>query len=201
MALTLPTRPGKLRMRWGLRGNTSVSRSRLTRVKHAVRLGGEVWYCEFSTPRIKDRGLRSEWMSFLLETEGQANVFEVAPFFHGEPRASIGGTPVVDGAGQVGSTVDLRGLAAGAIVNQGDFLRFATTKQLVMATTAGTADGAGDLADLAIKPRLRTSPADGETVDFTPVVEMTLESDDVGWDVNEFGAFEFSFVAEELITA
>lgn len=96
-----------------------------------------------------------------------------------------GGAPLVDGAGQTGRLVNLKGFTAtqSGVVKAGDFLKFADSK-VYMATADANSNGAGKVVGLAIEPALIVSPADSEAVVYTSV-PFTVE---LGSDQQEHSA-------------
>ncbi len=83
------------------------------------------------------------------------------------------GTPVVDGAGQTGGTLNLRGLSASYSVAKGQWLSVATggLMYLYRARSAATTTGAGVIA-VPIRPMIRAAHADGDSVEIAnPQIE------------------------------
>jgi len=83
------------------------------------------------------------------------------------------GTPVVDGSSQSGSDLVLRGLNAGYVFQKGQFLSAITSGQryLYRAKSDATANGLGQIT-IPIKPMMRVSPIDGDTVEIAqPMIE------------------------------
>jgi hypothetical protein len=80
-----------------------------------------------------------------------------------------GGAPQVDGASQVGNTLNIKNLtpSASGIAKAGDFIKFADSK-VYMVTADANANGAGKAA-LSIQPKLIVSPADSEAIVYTSV--------------------------------
>lgn len=100
---------------------------------------------------------------------------EGALFPFPQPGLTIGspGTPVVNGAGQQGSTLALRGFAPNYLVREGQFFSIVHggRRYLHQAREDWLADGAGAML-LPIVPMLRIAPADGATCEFAqPYIE------------------------------
>ncbi|SEM62980.1 hypothetical protein SAMN05192583_0893 [Sphingomonas gellani] len=103
---------------------------------------------------------------------------EGALFPFPQPGLEIGnpGTPVVNGAGQQGSSLQLRGFTAGYVVREGQFFSiiFAGRRYLHCASADVTATASGTML-LPIHPMLRISPNSGATCEFAqPYIEGTL---------------------------
>ena len=93
-----------------------------------------------------------------------------------EPWSVIGGSPVVNGAGQAGARLNVSGLTPGQTIPAGRFFSFAAGGRncLHVTTQAVTASGIGQV-QLHVAPLLRASPANGAALNFSaPVVEGLL---------------------------
>lgn len=110
-------------------------------------------------------GERADVLSFLLKLQrGDDSV--LMPYWGHAQRGAFGGSPVVNGAGQTGSTVAING-ASSTITNwvrAGDWLTFGTThQQAYMVTDDANSDGGGAVSVNIIPPLLQ-SPTSGEAV-------------------------------------
>lgn len=104
-----------------------------------------------------------------LEVEGDTVSLRIP-----QPGVDTGspGTPVVDGAGQSGSTLNLRGLTPGYVMGK-RWLSVSTGGLLYAyrATASATADGSGDIA-IPVRPMIRAAHADGDAVEIAnPLIE------------------------------
>ena len=102
-----------------------------------------------------------EWIAFLMALRGQANVFQLGDPLAVAPRGTGSGTPVVDGSGQTGYGLNLRGFAGAGVLLPGDWLQigYRLYRNLLIAN----ADGGGHVS-LSIWPQIRESPGDGTAV-------------------------------------
>lgn len=106
------------------------------------------------------------------------------------------GAPVVDGAGQTGTALNVRGLNPGYAVKEGFWLSIedASGQHYLHNVAAPVrADGSGDAA-LTITPELRTPFADGATINLAvPMVEGFVSGDAWEWQtpVEKLIALEF----------
>jgi hypothetical protein len=94
------------------------------------------------------------------------------------------GAPVVDGAGQAGSTLALRGFRPGYVVREGQAfsLVYAGRRYLHFACSIMVADSTGRMA-LPIFPMLRVFPDDACTCEFeAPKIEGAISGNEVAWD-------------------
>lgn len=93
------------------------------------------------------------------------------------------GAPVVDGAGQAGSSLALRGFTPGYAVRTGQAFSLVTggRRYLYFAADQALADATGKLA-LPIFPMLRKFPADGDAAEFArPMIQGSLSGNQVKW--------------------
>ena len=86
------------------------------------------------------------------------------------------GAPVVDGAGQAGSALAIRGATPGLDILRGTFLAYQTSTFRMLHITTAAAVVAGDgKVSLSVAPAIRKSPANGAAIDMdTPAAEMQL---------------------------
>ena len=97
------------------------------------------------------------------------------PFPQDLNPGAVGSGVTVNGGGQTGSTLSLRGFPAGYQVREGQFLSLVHNgrRYLHAAAADGAADGNGGLV-LPIVPMLRISPGDGEIAEFAqPMIEAS----------------------------
>lgn len=109
----------------------------------------------------------------------------------------IPGSPVVDGAGQAGKSLAVRGLTDSYIAKEGFSLTIiaadgAAYLHTVAETVVAAANGT---ATLSIEPMLRAPFADGDTIELAaPFVEGFIDGEAWGWQVpvNRLVAVEFA---------
>jgi hypothetical protein len=109
------------------------------------------------------------------------------------------GTPVVNGAAQLGSTLQLRGFVANAPIFEGQFFSiiFAGRRYLHCVTADTAADSAG-AAVISLVPMLRISPNDGATCEFEqPMIEGFLSGNAFEWDMQTDPYLDLSFTITE----
>ncbi|WP_242095417.1 hypothetical protein [Sphingomonas sp. CROZ-RG-20F-R02-07] len=112
-----------------------------------------------------------------------------------------GGTGVaVDGAGQAGMTLNVRGMAAGSSVVRRQFFHImhAGRRYLHYATGSVLADANGTAA-VPIGPMLRIQPDDGDHCEFgEPMIEGKLSGNDKGWTMIPARVQGLSFTIAEI---
>jgi len=142
-----------------------------------------------------------EWGFELLADLMQSGVTRVAiPFPEAGIDSGTPGAPVVDGAGQSGMTLLMRGFRPGYAVRKGKFFSAITNGQrfLSMARTAVIAGGDGRAA-VPIWPMLRRPHADGDVIEMAqPMIEGFVD-EPVGWSQGLHKALTIGrFVIEEV---
>lgn len=131
---------------------------------------GNRFALEISYPRLKPEPDGRILASRLRRAKTEGALF---PF--PQPGLVIGnpGAPVVNGSGQAGTTINLRGFAIGYTVREGQFFSIihGGRRYLHCANANATANGSGQVT-LSIHPMLRIVTADGAICEFTkPYIE------------------------------
>lgn len=178
--LTFPTirRPSEASER--LIGLTQTHESPFDGTMQTLELPGARW--EFTvTWQTLSPDDRRELAAFLARLRGRAGRFTYGPFWSPR-RATGGGTPVINGAGQSGVTLNTGGWVAGAqAMRAGDWFSYADTagrQRLHQVVADATADGAG-VAALIISPPIRRAGANGAALQIaTPIGTFMLPQDE-----------------------
>ena len=109
------------------------------------------------------------------------------------------GSPVVDGAGQAGTSIKLRSINPGHVFKEGSWLSIVGDGQhyLHNVTNAVTTDNAGQ-ATVSIAPPLRYPFPDGAAVHVAqPMIEGFVEGDTADWSVRVDRLVQLGFTLEE----
>lgn len=143
--------------------------------------GGQRWGAKLQwAPML--RASFAPILAFCIAQRGQFGSFQIVlPTPFDTPQGSwAGGAPQVDGAGQVGRTINLKNFTAGQskVIKAGDLLKFIDSK-VYMATADADSDGSGKVASLPIEPALIVSPGNGEAVVYTSVPFTMMLNGDV----------------------
>lgn len=110
------------------------------------------------------------------------------------------GSPVVDGAGQTGKTLDIRGLNVGYAIREGFWLSVEDASGQHYLHNAGSTArvGADGLATITLAEELRTPFADGATVNLAvPMIEGFVTGDSWGWTIPVERLIAVQFEMEE----
>jgi hypothetical protein len=204
MPLTMPASPGFLSCPFRLETNTQRFESTLTKNVQRVLLPGARWTCTYTLPAM-NRDQMANWQAFLMELEGSVNTFYGFDPDGRTPRGVAAlnpGTPLVNGAGQTGSSLVIDGAPANVTgwLLPGDYIT--VSEQMVMVTAPVNTDGSGN-ATINFKPALRTSPTDNAPVTVQNATCLMILADDgqSGWQgrSNRIGFYEpLSFAAIEV---
>jgi hypothetical protein len=139
------------------------------------------------------------WIAFLLSLHGQANTFQLGDPLAVSPQGNANGTPLVDGAGQTGYTLNLRGWANGAqfVLMPGDWIQIGY--RLYRTIYCPYADDTGRLA-LSIWPQLRESPPDGAVVILNNTKGLwRLQQNQRKWSITAARVYGIQFDIREAI--
>jgi hypothetical protein len=176
--LTMPSYPGVTRVTFSQVNAVAISESPWTFSSQTQVHQGQKWQAEFTLP-VMAREHAEQWMCFLLQLNGTAGTFMLGDPLQTFPRGNWSGVPVVNGGGQRGNSLAIRGFAAGATIEPGDMFQIGVRLYKYIGTTAVAANGSGQ-ATIDIFPRLREIPADGTgIITITPKGLFRLSSNDI----------------------
>ena len=166
--------------------NTRRFTSPLTNATQTVARKGTLWRVDLSFNNL-DGADRADLQAFLTKLNGQEHRFTLHDHAYTR-RGTGGGTPLIDGASQTGSSVTIDGATASVTnwLRAGDYLSF--NNQLFMTTADCNSDGSGDVT-VTLSPPIRSAPADDAAVDIdAPVSGVFMLATDPSWS-NRPGAF------------
>ncbi|MEP2103097.1 MAG: hypothetical protein ABJP02_04865 [Parasphingorhabdus sp.] len=202
MAIIQPPVPIPMRRtQWRRKRAQQKNRSGWTGTSQIVRLPqASIWTVSGEFPPIIKEENSLEWQAFFEAVDGMANSF---PVLMCESQQTSAANVQVNGGGQTGSSVALKGLT-GAIGSKfllkgqkisiplpNDDVQLEVLQQdiTVLSGGVGTALFAGTL---------RKSPIDSATVEVQwPYALMSMTSPETGFDVNTGQNYGFAFEAEE----
>lgn len=182
-----------------------VTQSPFTLTTQTFKWPGEQWSMQFQMPPMTRREIAAQWYSFALKLDGTFNNFLMGDPSARVPLGTPTGTPVIDGAGQQGNSINTRGWAPNSpnVLMSGDYIQIGTgiASKLHMVVDNASANASGE-AVLNIVPALRTSPNDGVgiiTNNARGVFRLTDNS--FSWSVSPGPVYRLSFSAVEVIDA
>jgi hypothetical protein len=201
--LALPTHTGIRSINLRAVQQTGMTMSPFTYKQQVVVHPGQRWEAEITLP-VMQRTNAEAWVGWLLSLRGRSGTFLLGDPLATSPIGNGGGTPVVKGASQTGSTLLIDGCTASqsSYLAAGDYIQLgsAASSQLYKVTQTAASDGSGN-ATLEIWPDLRSSPADNATITVNATKGLfRLATNETDWSINEASIFGLTFPAIEVIT-
>jgi len=148
-----------------LRDNSGVFDSPMIASQQTIDRGGLHWIATYTYTELRNDD-RGEMLGTIAAMRGRANRMRVS-VYDNEKRGAYGGTPLVDGASQTGSSIDLKGCSNNISnwIRRGDYFSVAINgeHELKMCTADASSNGTG-LITVSFEPRLRFSPANSAVV-------------------------------------
>lgn len=126
---------------------------------------------------------RNAFMGFIAKVNGPEHLITL-PAYKLSQQGAFGGTPVVDGANQNGTSLAVTGCSTGVTdwIKAGDW--FQIGNELKICADDASSDGNGDIT-ITFRPRLRTSPSNGAALDVTtPEGRFRLATPSVQWSID-----------------
>jgi hypothetical protein len=192
--ITLPSAARIRRVEWTGEWPAQVNRSDWTKRRQVVTQPGPFMWsasCELVVKIGEADMLDIE--AFLIDLEGPVNSFRLKACENAQ--APAGFAPIVDGGGQSGRTIALRGGTPGVTLRRGH--KFTVNDQLLVIMAPATF-GLDGKATLSFKPSLRVSPADGTAVEARwPTALVSITGSQVGWSVDPGELYQAKALALE----
>ena len=180
---------------FGNRRNTIRAKSPFTRSSQVVSRPGDQWFATYEIA-VGTQAMRAQWQVFMMQASNAGNRFRAYDHYY-SLQGTGNGTPLVNGADQVGGSLVTDGWAAGEqVLMAGDYL--SVNNELKMTTEAATADSSGN-ATISFEPKIRVSPADNAAITLIkPYCLMRLIDDDQAqWEAEAGGYYRMVFSAAE----
>ncbi len=155
---------------------------------------GSRFALDVTVPAMSATGCGIALIADLVRGETETVILPVPDYVPG----GLYGTPLVNGAGQLGSSLVVDGLPANAVVAKGKFLSviIGGRRYLHMVTAQTTANGSGQ-ATLPIWPMLRVATTDNAVVELaTPMIEGFVAPGQ-DWSISRLRAVGVDFTVEE----
>jgi hypothetical protein len=199
----LPTNIGFAQITLRAVNQTSTTMSPFTYKQQIYNHTGQRWEAECQIPPLK-RDDAEEWIAWLLSMKGQGGTFLLGDPLGATARGTLGGTPVVNGAAQIGGSLDIDGCTVSVTnwLKAGDYIQLgsASTATLHKILQNVNTNVSGQ-ATLDIWPSMRTAPTDGATVITSNAVgRFRLNSGQQDWSINNISSYGITFAAVEAIT-
>jgi len=182
----------------------SVSKSPFTLESQVYDWGGMGWKIDATLPSQMKRDTAEEWIAFALSLNGRNGTFLAGDPSGKTPRGVGGGTPLVKGAGQTGSTLLIDGCPISTTnwLKKGDYFQLGTgsSSRLHKLIENASTNASGEVT-LEFRPSLRGSPADNAPLTITNAKGVfRMDSNTVPWTADGKGQiYRYSFTASEDI--
>lgn len=149
---------------------------------------GERWLVRAAYNRLQGDN-RAELLAFMTKLNGVQHRFTMQDFGHIQ-RGVLSGTPLVNGAGQTGKTLNIDGAPNNITdwVKTGD--KVSINNKMYSIDDDANSNGTGQVV-LTVSPRIYVAPGDGATVEVTTPVEILILAD---------GAFSFNTTKNMIST-
>lgn len=198
--LSLPTSAGIARVEFRAVNVTALSASPFTLQQQVIAHGGQGMEAVVTLPPM-NRADAEDWLGFLMSLKGRIGTFLMGDPAGATPRGSAGGTPLVNGASQTGSSLNIDGATASQTgwLKRGDYIQLGSgsTATLHKVMTDADSNGSGQVS-LDIWPDLRSSPADNAAVTVTNAKgRFRLAQSSQDWTIGEASIYGISFAAIE----
>ena len=136
------------------------------------------------------------WTAALSSAEADTVLMRLSQpgFSPGSP-----GTPLVKGASQLGSTIEIDGFSTAYAAKAGQwFSLIISGRRFLYQVAADTVAVADLMAALPINPMIRRSPANNAVTEFaTPIIEGFLSGRETSWTVDVARTVGLSFTVTE----
>lgn len=181
----------------------SESQSPFTLEQQFYPWGAQQWVVDMTNTPVKDYTTAQDFIAFMLKLRGKYGTFLLGDPSYTTAQGAWSGTPVVDGSGQFGSTLLIRGASIN-ITNyavRGDYIQIGTglNARLYKVLENANSDGSGDVS-LTVAPDVRPNTADGAAIITTnPKGLFRSSSNEPSWSYDTDKIFRFAFSAVEAI--
>ena len=199
--LTLPTATGVTTQNWGLRKTVAITQSPFTAQQQVYQHEGEQWKATFSLPPMK-KDKAAIWLSFLLQLRGIRGTFKIGDQDRKNIQGVATGTILVNGANQIGNSIDLDGFANSTnnVFKAGDYIQI--NSYLYMIVENANSNGSGQ-SNVKIEPSLRSGIEtinDNTTVLYTNTTTiMRLDTNFTSWNTDRVSKYGISFSCSEAL--
>ena len=181
--------------------NTRVFQSPLTNSIQTTARKGSLWRASLQFDNLTGDD-RAEMQAFLTKLNGQQHRFYLQDhaFVRRGNAPAVSDNIVVNGAGQTGSTLNIRDadLTVTDYFKAGDYIAF--NNELHMVTAACSSTGTGTIA-IPIAPPIRKPTDDGDAIDYLyPVLGVFILTSATSWDNRPpiFSSFTIEAVEDVL---
>lgn len=205
--ITLPTSPlAPASIDFSATDIIAVSSNPFTGQQQTYDWGGALLEASVSMPPLTHIQAQT-WIAFLLSLKGTANVFQFGDPLARNPQAGVvGGTTVVNGAGQTGRRLNTKGWPAPLsgpypwVLRPGDWIQIGYRIYRNLTAQIITDPGGVGLVTLDIWPPLRESPNDLDPIVITNTNGLfRLKSNQRKWSMTASRTYGIQFDIREAL--
>lgn len=198
----LPSHTGIRGITFRMASQNVVSFSPFTYQQQVISHAGRRWEVDVTLPPMKHADARI-WLAWLAKLDGSLHTFNLGDPLGCVPQGEAGGTPLVAGASQTGTSLDVDGctLSQTGWLKAGDYIQLGTlgSARLYMVTDDVDTDGAG-AATISVWPAINTAPADDAAVIVADTVATFRLSSNVStWSADEAAVYGINFSGIGLV--
>jgi hypothetical protein len=198
----LPTATGIANITLRAVNQTAMTMSPFTYKQQIHNHAGQRWEAEVQLPPMKYENAE-EWIAWLLSLNGRAGTFLMGDPNRLTARGTLGGSPVVNGANQTGSSISIDGCSNNITgwMKAGDYIQLgaASTATLHKVLQQVDTNGSGQ-ATLDIWPNMVTAPTDGSIVVTSNTVgRWRLNSGEQDWSIDNASFYGITFACVQVI--
>lgn len=178
-----------------------VSQSPFTGAQQVYRYTGQFWEADL-TLRPMNREEAELWISFFLKLKGAFGTFLLGDPVGATAMGAATGTPLIDGAGQTGSSLVTDGWTPNVtgILKAGDYIQLGTGASAKLHKVLDTVNSnSGGQATLNIWPDLRAATSDNAPITVSNPKGVFRLTTPAEWTVQEAQFYGISFGAREAL--
>lgn len=178
-----------------------VSESPFTFEQQVQQGQGMRWEIDVTMPPMR-RAKAEYFIAHMAKLKGRYGTFLLGDYDGRNPRGIATGTPLVNGASQVGDSLITDGwtISKTGILLTGDYIQLGTgaTARLYKVLDDVNSNGSGQ-ATFNIWPNLRSSPADNAAIVVTNAMTTWRLLSPFDWTADEISTYGVAFSAQEAL--
>jgi len=199
---SLPTVTGIANITLRAVNQTAMTMSPFTYKQQIHNHAGQRWEAEVQLPPMRyDKA--EEWIAWLLSLNGRAGTFLMGDPNRCTARGALGGTPLVNGAGQTGSSISIDGCSSNVTgwMKAGDYIQLGSASTATLHKVLQDADtnGNGEVT-LDIWPNIISAPTNNASVITSNTVgRWRLNSGQQDWSVDNAAIYGITFACVQVV--
>lgn len=192
----LPSHTGIQSVVFRMASRNAISTSPFTFQQQVIAHQGQRWEVDVTLPPMKHSDARI-WLAWLAKLDGTLNTFNIGDPLGASAQGPAGGTPLVAGASQTGTSINIDGCTSSQTgwLKAGDYIQIgsAADARLYMVTDDVNTNASGE-ATINIWPQIRTAPSDNASIIVSNSVgTFRLSSDSSTWSADKASIYGIQF--------